>query len=581
QEIDSQTYISNWDGYVDWRNRPAITNRHGGLLAASFVLGVEVLENLAFLANASNLVLYFSEYMHFSPTTSANCVTNFMGTAFLLALLGGFLSDAFFTTYYIYLISSLIEFLGLVVLTIQARSSSLKPPKCDQGVPDIPCEQVHGAQAAMLFIGLYLVALGVGGIKGSLPPHGAEQFDETTPQGRKQRSTFFNYFVFCLSFGGLIAVTFVVWVEDNKGWQWGFGIATLAIFLSIPIFLAGSPFYRNKIPRGSPLTTISKVLIAALLNSRASRNLSTVIASMVSSPPPIPTVKEIGQNTNTKDIESIDTPSRSLGFLNRAVSDAPACSALECTVQQVEEVKIVLKLFPVFACTIMLNCCLAQLNTFSVHQAATMNTKLGSLKVPPASLPIFPVLFIMILAPVYDHFIIPFARRLTKTEMGISHLQRIGIGLFLSIVAMAVAALVEIKRKGVATDSGLIDYAKPLPITFFWIAFQYLFLGSADLFVLAGLLEFCFSEAPVSMRSLATSLSWASLAIGYYLSSVIVSIVNSVTGISKHKPWLSGSNLNHYHLERFYWLMCILSALNFMHYLFWATKYKYRSRSTK
>ncbi|KAL3337006.1 hypothetical protein AABB24_029597, partial [Solanum stoloniferum] len=109
---------------------------------------------------------------------------------------------------------------------------------------------------------------------------------------------------------------------------------------------------------------------------------------------------------------------------------------------------------------------------------------------------------------------------------------------------------------------------------FFWIAFQYLFLGSADLFVLAGLLEFCFSEAPVSMRSLATSLSWASLAIGYYLSSVIVSIVNRVTGISTNKPWLAGSNLNHYHLERFYWLMCILSALNFMHYLFWATKYK-------
>ncbi|KAH0756258.1 hypothetical protein KY290_026528 [Solanum tuberosum] len=568
-EIDNQ---SNWDSYVDWKNRPAINNRHGGLVAASFVLGVEVLENLAFLANASNLVLYMSEYMHFSPSTSAISVTNFMGTAFLLALLGGFLSDAFFTTYYIYLISALIEFLGLVILTIQARSSSLMPRKCELGVPNMPCEQVHGAQAAMLFIGLYLVALGVGGIKGSLPPHGAEQFDESTPRGRKHRSTFFNYFVFCLSFGALIAVTFVVWMEDNKGWQWGFGIATLAIFLSIPIFLAGSPFYRNKIPRGSPLTTISKVIIAALLNSSASssKNSSTVIASMTSSPsPPIPA---------SKDVESIETaPSSSLSFLNRAVSDTPACGVLKCTVQQVEEVKIVMKLLPIFACTIMLNCCLAQLNTFSVHQAASMNTKVGSLKVPPASLPVFPVVFIMILAPVYDHFIIPFARRVTKTEMGISHLQRIGIGLFLSIVAMAIAALVEIKRKGVVTDSGLIDSAKPLPITFFWIAFQYLFLGSADLFVLAGLLEFCFSEAPVSMRSLATSLSWASLAIGYYLSSVIVSIVNRVTGISTNKPWLAGRNLNHYHLDRFYWLMCILSALNFMHYLFWATKYKYAS----
>lgn len=111
----------------------------------------------------------------------------------------------------------------------------------------------------MLYAALYMVALGVGGIKGSLPPHGAEQFDEHTTHGRKHRSTFFNYYVFCLSCGALIAVTFVVWIEDNKGWQWGFGIATAAILISIAVFLLGSATYRIKIPTGSPLTTIFKV----------------------------------------------------------------------------------------------------------------------------------------------------------------------------------------------------------------------------------------------------------------------------------------------------------------------------------
>ncbi|KAL7181677.1 hypothetical protein ACSBR1_040552 [Camellia fascicularis] len=571
--------METWQGYVDWRNRPALNGRHGGMLAASFVLVVEVLENLAFLANASNLVRYVSEYMHFSPSKSANSVTNFMGTAFLLALLGGFLSDAFFTSYYIYLSSALVEFLGLIILAVQAHLPSLKPPACSVNTPTIPCQQLSGGKAAMLFIGLYLVALGVGGIKGSLPAHGAEQFDESSPHGRKQRSTFFNYFVFCLSCGGLIAVTFAVWIEDNKGWQWGFGISTLAILLSVPIFLAGSCFYRNKVPCGSPLTTICKVLLAAILDTCLSRSSSNAIASMAASPsPPTPISKEEEQSNN-KTIDLIETPTKSLKFLNRAVVEKPVHRGLDCSLQEVEEVKIVLKILPIFACTIMLNCCLAQLSTFSVQQAATMKTKLGSLKVPPASLPIFPILFIMILAPVYDHFIIPFARKLTKSEMGITHLQRIGVGLVLSIVAMAVAALVEIKRKRVAVDLGLLDSRNPLPISFFWIAFQYLFLGSADLFTLAGLLEFFFTEAPVSMRSLATSLSWASLAMGYYLSTVIVSIVNGITGSSKHcNPWLSGSNLNHYHLDRFYWLMCVLSGLNFFHYLFWANQYKYRSK---
>ncbi|EAZ01450.1 hypothetical protein OsI_23488 [Oryza sativa Indica Group] len=104
-----------WEGYVDWRNRPAVRGRHGSMLAASFVLVVEVLENLAFLANASNLVTYLMNFMHYSPSQSATTVTNFMGTAFLLALLGGFLSDAFFTTYAIYLISAFVEFLLRVI----------------------------------------------------------------------------------------------------------------------------------------------------------------------------------------------------------------------------------------------------------------------------------------------------------------------------------------------------------------------------------------------------------------------------------------------------------------------------------
>lgn len=316
-----------------------------------------------------------------------------------------------------------------------------------------------------------------------------------------------------------------------------------------------------------------------MLNNYIARSPSNAIVSMSLSPNE--NAQQQQQQRVSKHPEEIEpVPSTSLKFLNQASVNKPAFSFLQCSVKQVEDVKIVIRMLPIFGCTIMLNCCLAQLSTFSVQQASTMNTKVGSLKVPAASLPVFPVVFIMFIAPIYDHIIVPFARKATKSEMGISHLQRVGIGLLLSIMAMAVAALVEIKRKRIATRTGL-DSHEPLPITFLWIAFQYLFLGSADLFTLAGLMEFFFTEAPANMKSLATSLSFASLAMGYYLSTVIVSVVNSATGSSGHRGWLSGENLNHYHLERFYWLMCILSALNFLHYLFWANRYKYQSRGAR
>ncbi|RZS26133.1 hypothetical protein BHM03_00059437, partial [Ensete ventricosum] len=560
---------------------------------------VEIMENMAFLANASNLVTYLAEFMHLSPSASATTVTNFMGTAFLLALLGGFLSDAVFTTYHIYLISALLEFLGLVILTVPAKSPTLKPPACRiSAASHAPCQEVSGGKAAILFAGLYLTALGVGGVKGSLPAHGAEQFDDNTARGRKARSTFFNYFVFCLSCGGLVAVTLVVWVEDNKGWQWGFGISTLTILLSVPVFLAGSATYRNKIPTRSPLTTIAKVvhlklaqaatswestnsalfyqvLVAAILNRRCRHNPSNAVIDMA--PSPVKTV-EVDAKEEERDDEG---PNAELKCLNRAVEGKPMHGELLCTAKEVEDVKVVIRVLPIFLSTIMLSCCLAQLSTFSIQQAATMNTRVGGLTVPPASLPVFPVVFIMLLAPLYDHAIDPFARRVTGSETDISHLQRIGFGLALSIVAMAVAALVEAKRKRVARATGLLDSAEPLPISFFWLALQYLFLGSADLFTLAGSLEFFFSEAPAGMRSLATSLSWASLAMGYYLSSLLVAVVNDVTGRGNRQAWMAGSSLNHYHLERFYWLMSALSSFNFLHFLFWANRYRYRSTGSK
>ena len=111
----------------------------------------------------------------------------------------------------------------------------------------------------MLFTGLYLVALGVGGLKGSLPVHGAEQFDENETKERRLRSTFFNWFLFSMCVGSLLAVTFVVWVQDNKGWQWGFAISTVSVLLILIVFLCGTTVYRNKIPRGSPLTRIVQV----------------------------------------------------------------------------------------------------------------------------------------------------------------------------------------------------------------------------------------------------------------------------------------------------------------------------------
>ncbi|KAG9447932.1 hypothetical protein H6P81_014060 [Aristolochia fimbriata] len=129
------------------------------------------------------------------------------------------------------------------MLTFQAHYDQLRPAKGREPSP---------SQATMLYIGLYAMAIGwvMGGLKAPLPAHGADQLDHAN---QRLMSTFFNWFFFCLCSGAMLAVTIVVWVQDNVGWEWGFGMNVVALSLGLLIFGAGLPFYRHKKPVGSAI----------------------------------------------------------------------------------------------------------------------------------------------------------------------------------------------------------------------------------------------------------------------------------------------------------------------------------------
>jgi peptide/histidine transporter 3/4 len=86
--------------------------------------------------------------------------------------------------------------------------------------------------------------------------------------------SFFNWFYFIISIGSLISVTVFVYIQDNVGFAWGFGIPAAIMAIAIVIFFAGSSLYRYKLPQGSPLTRIAQVVVAASRKCRVSLPLS-------------------------------------------------------------------------------------------------------------------------------------------------------------------------------------------------------------------------------------------------------------------------------------------------------------------
>jgi peptide/histidine transporter 3/4 len=125
--------------------------------------------------------------------------------------------------------------------------------------------KVYGpSQSVVFFLGLYMMAIGAGGIKPCVSSFGADQFDDSSPAERLKKNSFFNWFSFAINIGSFIAGTGVVWVQHHYGWAVGLWLPTLFIVLAIASFLMGSSKYRVQKPLGSPIVRVFQVIVAAI-----------------------------------------------------------------------------------------------------------------------------------------------------------------------------------------------------------------------------------------------------------------------------------------------------------------------------
>ena len=248
------------------------------------------------------------------------------------------------------------------------------------------------------------------------------------------------------------------------------------------------------------------------------------------------------------------------------------------TVHRVEELKSVIRMGPIGASGILLITAYAQQGTFSLQQAKTTNRHLTkSFQIPAGSMSVFTTVAMLSTIIFYDRFLVKIARKFTSLERGITFLHRMGVGFVISIIATLVAGFVEIKRKHVAIEHGLLD--KPhtmVPISFLWLIPQYSLHGVAEAFMSIGHLEFFYDQAPESMRSTAMALFWMAISIGNYVSTLLVTLVHKFSAKSDGSNWLPDNNLNRGKLEYFYWLITLLQVVNLVYYLWCAKIYTYK-----
>ena len=142
------------------------------------------------------------------------------------------------------------------------------------------------------------------------------------------------------------------------------------------------------------------------------------------------------------------------------------------------------------------------------------------------------------------------------------------LSLGIIVLAMLEAGLVEMVRLRKRGTGGNISILWQVP--------QYMSTGISETFTYLGQLYFFYDQAPDAMRSMGSALTPASVALGNYVNMLLVLIVSRLTG---SPGWIPNSgSIDTGHLDYFFFMVAILTIINFGLFCLISIRYKYMER---
>ncbi|KAM7260766.1 hypothetical protein ACFE04_026241 [Oxalis oulophora] len=542
-------------------------SKYKGIKAMPYILGNETFEKLGAMGVASNLLVYLMDIFHLKHITAIKMMSVFGGTANFAPLIGAFLSDTYFGRYKTIGFASICSLMGMTLLTLTASVDKLHPTCQAEGVATCGPSPM---QLTFLFASFGFLIIGAGGIRPCNLAFGADQFNPHTESGKRGISSFINWYNFTFTLALMVSVTVLVHIQSNVSWSIGLGIPTCLMLASIVVFFMGSRIYVKVKPEGSPLTSVAQVLVAAIRNRRLKLPVDDTHVYLFNYVPPNSIISELPYTEQ-------------LRFLNKSailtsedqinIDGSPANPWKLCSVQQAEEVKCVMRVIPIWASAILYHVAINQQSTFGVLQAlqSDRHVRNGGYEVAGASFAVFQMISLTIWIPIYDRILVPLLRKFTGIEGGLTLLQRMGTGLFLTTIALLVSATVEEYRKHLAPTN--TNGPSISSMSAFWLVPQLAITGLAEGFNSVGQMEFYYQQLPENMRSVAGALYFCGMAMASYVDALLISFVHETTKGSG--DWLA-EDLNKGKLKYYYYLIATLGIFNFNYFLVCSYWYRYK-----
>ncbi|KAJ0657735.1 putative ABC-type nitrate transporter [Helianthus annuus] len=538
-------------------------SKRGGWTTFPFILGSMLTLTLTAGGWIGNLIVYLITKYNVKSIHATQVFNVVVGCMSLFPIVGAVLSDSFYGSFVVIALFSFVSLLGITLMTLTASFPSLRPPPCTN---KFPCESPSKLQYGVLYTILGLACIGIGGTRYTLASMGADQFEDSNSVG-----IYFNWYFFVFYAANVISTTAIIYVQDNVSWAVGFGICIVCNTVGVILFLSGKNFYRKIKPKGSPFTSIARVIIAAVRKRKVSSTNQEYNYDINDKSTTVPSDSfRYGQlhGHSTKHFWFFNN-----GALKIESDGSKTKSWSLTTVQEVEDLKTLIKIMPLWSSSIMLSGLVGMFNNFIILQALSMDRHLGgsNFKIPASSFLSLDTLATSITICLLDRLIFPMWQKLTGWS--ITPLQRIGLGHVLNVVGLVTAALVEVRRLHMARDHNLIGLsmgiATTVPISALWLLVPLTIMGISQAFLFPGQISLYYQEFPTSLRSTSTAMISLLVAVGFYLSTALTGL------IQKSTSWLK-DDLNNGRLDIVYWLLAAIGVVNFGYFLVCAKMFRHK-----
>lgn len=406
--------------------------------------------------------------------------------------------------------------------------------------------------SSLLFLPLYLISVGQGGYNPSLQAFGADQLlcedgMESLPAEQKNqvKGLFFQWWYFGICSGSLLGNSIMSYIQDTFGWGLGFAIPCGVMVLSVVAFCCGTPLYTcNEQNTGNrPSDSIFRVL-------------KEIVTCLITRKVRLPT------RDDDRDISELELEEKAL---KDEFTDLREAEDGHDTAPDVSVTKAILRLLPIWTTLLIFAVIFQQPMTFFTEQGILMNHKVGStFVIPPAMLQSSTTMSVILLMPLYDKIFVPLMRVFTREEKGVTVLQRIGIGMVLSVAAMVTASTVESKRLRFVSEGDGATHQ----LSIFWLLPQYILLGVADVFTVVGMQEFFYTQVPSTMRTIGIALYLSVFGFGNSLGAFLIAVLETTTATTGEGHGWFSDDPRQERLDKYYWFLAFLGTVSFMFFTY-------------